>query len=292
MRGDRMEFACKTPIRLGWSCDRKFCAETADGKSYLLRITPAEQSAGRKEQFLWQQRAAALGVPMCRPVEYGSCDEGVYTIYSWVHGQEAEAILPQLTEPEQYAYGLEAGRILRKWHTLPAPENQPDWEARFNAKIQRNIQRYRACPIQWEGAAHMMAYIEANRHLLKDRPQCFQHGDYHVGNLMIENGRIVVIDFDRCDFGDPWEEFNRIVWCAQCAPRFAAGRVDGYFDGPVPDDFWRLLALYISSNMLSSIPWAIPFGEDEIHTMLRQAEVVLDWYDNMHNPIPTWYGRA
>ena len=61
-----------------------------------------------------------------------------------------------------------------------------------------------------------------------------------------------------------WEEFNRIVWCAQAAPAFASGMVDGYFDGDVPMEFWKLLALYICSNTLSSLPWAIPFGEGEV----------------------------
>ena len=77
---------------------------------------------------------------------------------------------------------------------------------------------------------------------------------------------------------------------------FATGLVDGYFgvdaNTAVPMEFWRLLALYISSKMLSSIPWAIPFGEGEIQTMLRQADDVLSWYDNMKNPVPTWYDAA
>ena len=159
---------------------------------------------------------------------------------------------------------------------------------------------YADCPIRFEGDHHLLRYIEENRHLLGGRPQTFQHGDYHIGNMMLTDAdtdpRIVIIDFDRYDFGDPWEEFNRIVWCAQAAPVFATGLVDGYFgvdqNHAVPMAFWRLLALYISSNMLSSIPWAIPFGEGEINTMLGQAKDVLSWYDNMKNPVPTWYGAT
>ena len=101
----------------------------------------------------------------------------------------------------------------------------------------------------------------------------------------------MIIDFDRFDYGDPWEEFNRIVWCAQAAPRFAAGMVDGYFDRSVPMEFWRLLALYISSNTLSSIPWAIPFGEEEVRKFLDQAAEILEWYDGMKNTIPSWYSK-
>ncbi len=84
-----------------------------------------------------------------------------------------------------------------------------------------------------------------------------------------------------------------IVWCAQASPAFASGMVDGYFGvpdgGTVPDDFWALLALYIASNTLSSLPWAIPFGDGEIATMMRQAEEVLAWYGGMERVIPTWY---
>ena len=41
--------------------------------------------------------------------------------------------------------------------------------------------------------------------------------------------------------------------------------------------------------MLSSVPWAIPFGDKEVRTMLNQAKDVLAWYDEMRRPIPTWY---
>ena len=46
---------------------------------------------------------------------------------------------------------------------------------------------------------------------------------------------------------------------------------------------------YISSNALSSIPWAIPFGEGEIRTMIRQTEEIMGWYDRMQAVVPSWY---
>lgn len=65
--------------------------------------------------------------------------------------------------------------------------------------------------------------------------------------------------------------------------------VDGYFDGNVPMDFWNLLALYISNNTLSSLPWAVPFGQHEIDVMVNQSNDILEWYDGMRNPVPNWY---
>jgi len=285
----QLNFISKEPINKGWSCDKKYCVTTAEGVKYLMRVTPEEKSATQAEMFRMQKQVAALGVPMCKPVECGKCDDGVYTIYTWIDGNDAEEIITNLSDSEQYDYGLEAGRILKVIHSIPAPENLSDWEPRFNAKMDRKIKNYIECHIKFDGAKDIIDYIEANRHLLVDRPQTFQHGDYHIGNMMIENDKIVIIDFDRYDFGDPWEEFNRIVWCAQASPIFASGIINGYFDNGVPLEFWKLLALYISSNMLSSIPWTIPFGKSEVNTMLNLAKNVLSWYNNMQNPVPTWY---
>ena len=280
----------KTPIDKGWSGDQKYCVATADGEKYLLRISSMERLERKKREFEKMKEVAALGIPMCLPIAFGTCEEGVYSLQSWINGEDAEEAIMAMDSATQYRYGLDAGRILAKIHTIPAPLDAPDWENRFNAKIDRKIAMYENCSLKYESGEAFLNYIAENPYLLADRPQSYQHGDYHVGNMMVDvNGQLVIIDFDRDDFGDPWEEFNRIVWCAQAAPAFASGMVDGYFDGDVPMNFWKLLALYISSNTLSSLPWAIPFGEGEIRVMRKQAAQVLEWYDGMKNVVPTWY---
>ena len=285
-----MEIVNREAIHKGWSGDKKYRITDENGIAYLLRVSPKEQDEKKRRQFHRMEQAARLGIPMCLPVEFGTDDAGVYSIQSWVSGVDAEAYIPTLPKERQYAYGLDAGRILTKLHSLPAPEGAEDWEVRFNKKIDRKIAMYEACPLKYEGGEAFLRHIEKSRHLLTGRPQCYQHGDYHIGNMMVDDtGVLTVIDFDRDDHGDPWEEFNRIVWCAQAAPAFAAGMVAGYFSGEVPMDFWNLLALYICSNTLSSLPWAIPFGDGEIATMRKQAKEILDWYDNMNTVVPGWY---
>lgn len=279
-------------IEKGWSGDKKYRVTTTEGLQYLLRVSPLERLERRRAEFSRMQQVAALGIPMCVPMEFGVSNEGVYIIQSWIDGADAEEEIPSMPEKQQYAYGLDAGSILAKIHSLPAPADASDWEARFNAKIDRKIAMYNACPLKYEGGEAMLQYLASNRHLLAGRPQSYQHGDYHIGNLMItKDGILTVIDFDKDDFGDPWEEFNRIVWSAQVAPMFAAGMMDGYFGGCVPMEFWNLLALYICSNTLGSLPWAIPFGEGEVAVMRKQAADVLAWYSNMENTVPTWYRK-
>lgn len=283
-------FITKEVIRKGWSEDRKYCVTDADGQWYLLRVSDLSLAERKKAEQQAMERLSGLGIPMCDPVAFGTDNEGVWSLQRWIDGADAEERIPQLPEDEQYHYGLDAGRILTVIHSLPAPEGREDWGLRFNRKIDRKQKQYLSCPLRYEHDQGFLSCIEENRHLLQGRPQCFQHGDYHIGNMMIDgDGVLTVIDFNRWDYGDPFEEFSRIVWCAQCSPLFASGMVDGYFDGQVPMEFWRLLALYMSVNALSSLPWAIPFGEKEIQVMLRNAQQMNEWYDGMTRVVPRWY---
>jgi len=279
-------------IRKGWSQDRKFHALDDAGRIVLLRVSPPESFAQKQEEFRWMRRCEALGIPMSRALDFGTEDGEVYALHEWIDGDDAKDIIPTLPTARAYAYGLEAGRILRKIHTLPAPAPLEPWGLRFRRKLDRKIERYLACPLHYEEDEGLLWVVREDRDGLDSRPQTFQHGDYHIGNMMIDReGRLRIIDFNRLDFGDPWEEFNRIVWSAQVSPAFASGCIAGYFEGEIPEAFWRLLRLYISSNALGSLPWAIPFGEEQIAVMRKQTAEILAWYDGMNGLIPSWYGE-
>ena len=291
-------FAKVEPILKGWSEDKKYCVTCYDGTKYLLRITPIERFEVRKHLFEMMERVAALGVPMCKPVEFGTCTNGVYALHSWIDGEDLIDALPKLPEAKQYSLGVKSGEILRVIHSILPPENEVDflaykknWAKRFNAKADRNIKMCHDCDFKVVGNDHFVKYIDQNRELIENRPQCFQHGDYHSGNMMIENGsgELQIIDFDRLDYGDPWEEFNRIVWSTQLSSHFATGQLDGYFGGEPPLEFFKLLAFYISSNVVATVSWAITFGQDELDVAVNQVNDILKWHDNMNNPVPSWY---
>lgn len=281
----------RTPVDRGWSGDRKYQAFTADGTAYFLRISSMTKLENRRLQFSHMEQVHSLGVCVCAPVEMGLCDEGVYTILQWVEGRDAEGVLPTLDENQQYAYGLEAGRMLRAMHTLPAPIEVEPWSVRYGRKLDAKLEAYRACPVQYEKGGLYLKLLEAERHLVQDRPQMWLHGDYHCGNQMFnEHMELVVIDFDREDAGDPWYEFNRIIWDGRAAPAYARGMVDGYFtDEPIPEEFWHLLRLYLSQNMVSSVVWARDLGEYDLQIAIDNGTLVLEWYDDFNEIVPSWY---
>lgn len=284
-----MEFRRLEEIHSGWSGDQKYHAWDANGQEFFLRLSPLDKWEKLQQAYSLHKQAARMGLPVSKPLELLREEGRIRYVEEWLPGSMAEDALPGLPKEAQRRLGRDAGRFLKRLHSLPGPETAGDWETRFNQKIDRKIAMYRDCPYRYENGEAFLRYIEENRSLLHGRPQCVQHGDYHTGNMMLCEGRLFIIDFDRPKFGDPWEEFNRIVWCAQLSPAFASGMVDGYFQGEPPALFWRLLALYISSNTLGSLPWALPFGEGEIATMKQQAAEVLDWYDGMRRIVPSWY---
>ena len=176
----------RSPICRGWSADRKYRAVAADGTVWFLRISPAERYENRKLQFFHMEQVRDLGVRVCEPVECGLCPEGCYQLLGWVEGRDAEAVLPGLTGEQRYAFGLEAGRMLRTIHTLPAPVEAAPWAERFGRKMDAKVTAYEKCPLQYEKGDLYLELLRRERHLIEGRPTVWQHGDFHCGNLMFD----------------------------------------------------------------------------------------------------------
>ena len=261
------------PITKGWSEDKKYCVTTTDDTKYLLRISPISRHETRKSLFDMLERVAALDIPMCKPVEFGTCDNGVYSIQSWIDGEDLGDILPRLSDTEKYALGVKAGEILRKIHTICVPDMQserPEWGEYFDHTIDERVQKYHECGLRFENDEKVLAYLEQNRNLIENRPRCFQHGDYFISNMMLENGELKIIDFERLYFGDPWEDFIFVMSGAAENPHFTTGQFRGYFNGEPPLEFFKTYAFYIYSSFLPGIYELSPSETDEINKMLKQ----------------------
>ncbi|GKX66435.1 aminoglycoside phosphotransferase family protein [Inconstantimicrobium mannanitabidum] len=281
-------------ITKGMSSDKKYYIETVDGQHMLLRIADASEYAQKRTEFENMKHLASLGVPMPSPIDFGTCDNGksVYTLISWIDGVEVETLLPSLTLKEQYIFGVESGQILQKIHSVPLTTICDNWAERYFSIIDPRLEAFRSEGIHFEGDTIILYYLESNRDLLCNRPQCHHHGDYHMGNMIqSDTNRLSIIDWHTVDFegyGDPWYEFNRI---GIKFGRFASGQIDGYFNHDVPEKFWKLFAYYLAASAITSIVWAKYFAPERIQDILKMNTDILHWFDDMKNPIPTWYLR-
>lgn len=287
-----MEFVKKKPLNAGLSGDRKYVAETVQGRNVLLRCADIAQYERKRAEFERMQLAFAQGVPMSEPLEL-FCENGrVCQAFSWCEGEPLEKLLPMLDEKQQRTAGQRAGEILRAIHSVPAPEGFADWYERYWEQNAPRVEGFRRSNVQIDGSGRILRFVDENRPLLRGRPQCLHHGDFHAGNLICAtDGSLHVIDWETVDYenwGDPWEEFNRLGNSGFYAP-YAAGMVRGYFGGEPPEEFWPVLALYLCVGALMLVSWAYHLQKDELPRAVQNMRELIENYDGMKTVVPKWY---
>lgn len=285
-----------TLISKGWSSDKKYLVEAADGKLQLLRISDIEEYESKKKEYEIITKYSRLGINMSMPIEFGICNEGknVYMLLSWVEGRDLEEVLPELSEQNQYKLGRQAGTILRKIHSIPLdPADVPATTKREKKLVQ--LARYEESNVRISGDEIAVAYVKENINSIWRKTPAYMHGDFHPGNLIyMQDGSIGVIDFNRWEVGDPYEEFYKLEsFGIEISIPYCIGQIDAYFNDDVPENFWTANAVYVAQASLFSIKWAEKFGQDEIDGMVRRARASMKNFDNFNLSVPKWYsGKA
>lgn len=279
-------------VRKGWSNDRKYKIKTKEGKSLLLRISDAELYEVKKKEYEIIEKYAKLGFPMSLPIDFGICNNGknVYMLLTWVEGKDLEEVLPDLSEKEQYQLGREAGKILKKIHSIEVNVNDIPKDTK-KAKKLLQLSRYEDSQVRIDGDEIAINYVKENIDLIWKEKPVYMHGDYHPGNLIYtKNGSIGVIDFNRWEVGDPYEEFYKLEsFGVEISVPYCIGQIDAYFNDQVPEEFWVTLAVYVAHASLYSIKWAEKFGQEDMDGMVTRCRRTFENYDNFQRHIPKWY---
>ncbi|HFI0036099.1 TPA: aminoglycoside phosphotransferase family protein [Streptococcus suis] len=280
----------RQPLTKGWSTDQKYKVQLEDGRFGLLRIAERPAYEAKRLEFQLVENLFGLGLPVAEPLSFWADDLSVYTLYEWVKGQDMNEVASSLSESVLYDLGCQSGQFLRTLHALPIDQSQRDWNSFYQAKIDSKLAAYQAASHSYPTGQAMIDFVQANRHLLAGRPIAYHHGDFHTGNFLRgQDGRLKILDFDRHDIGDPWEEFNRLIFTVELSPAFARGQVDAYFEGAIPEEFWGLLALYLTVNSLGALSWAEQVDPLQIPLMKEQADAVWTWYQGYSRLQPSWY---
>ncbi|MDY7282884.1 aminoglycoside phosphotransferase family protein [Streptococcus suis] len=280
----------RQPLTKGWSTDRKYKVQLEDGRLGLLRIAERPAYEAKRLEFQLVENLFGLGLPVAEPIAFWADEESVYTLYEWMEGQDMNDLAASLTEQTLYELGCQSGQFLRTLHALPIDQSQRDWNNCYQAKIDSKLAAYQVASHSYPNGQVMIDFVQANRHLLEGRPIAYHHGDFHTGNFLLgRDGKLKILDFDRYDIGDPWEEFNRLIFTADLSPAFARGQVAAYFDGAIPEEFWRLMALYVTVNSLGALSWAEQVDSEQIPLMKLQAQKISEWYEYFNHHLPKWY---
>lgn len=281
------------PIHKGYSTDLKFKVRLSGEKSYLLRIYEWSEQPVKQKEYRIIAELHRRGVRCPQAISLGQLNEQQgYMLLSYIDGEDAEEVLPRMDEQKQRSIGIEAGGQLQRMHELQIGEPTESWYMRKSKKHQRYVDKYHHCPIRMRNDQAILAFIEENMKCMKNRPDRFQHDDFHPGNLIVKDERFAgVIDFNRYDQGDPVHEFLKLgLFASETSTPYSIGQIQGYFNGGDPDElFWRMYSLYMAMALISSVVWIQQVKPEETEDMMAKIERVREDHDDFRRWIPRWY---
>lgn len=277
-------------INSGWSGDEKFYFEDPEENKYIVKISSKKLYDKRIKQFNKMRILKELKINSCMPIEFGGLDDNSnYSMFSYIEGEDACEYINKIDDKEAYRMGFEAGHMLFKLHEVKVDKDNIDWWDLYNKKYQEKIDNFNKVKSQLRESDLVLNFYKNNLDLMKDRPLTYCHGDYHLGNMIVQNKRVYIIDFDKSAIADPYDDFKPFAWNAIESEYFQTGLVNGYFKNKIADDFFEILRFYASEAMISNYAWAHKFGLKEKETAIKVYEYILDTYDKFELLIPKWY---
>ena len=280
-----------TKIDKGWSHDTKYYIKDNSNEEFVLRVSDIQFFEQKQNEFNTVKLLSKMDIDMSVPIDFGICNDGanVYSLLTYIDGDQAELLLSNYSPDEQYQMGVKMGKALKKIHSVGFTYNN-NWEETYTNKIHSRIKMYHECPVKSDKIDEVITFVLNHLYLLKDRPICLSHGDYHSGNMIIApTGNISIIDFNRVKYGDPYYEYNRLYFSYRISPIFAKGQIDGYFNNKIPDDFFLYFKFYILSVIIGNIAWASEFSEEDVTFALKSIDEIYDDYDSLKETLPKWY---
>lgn len=275
----------------GWSNDTKYHIMTNSGEHYLLRVGDLASYKYKQHIFHYLKRINQLNFDMSKALSVGKDENNrlAYMLLSYIPGKSLRATISSLSSQEQYKLGVKSGEILKSIHTIPVKDT--DFKpSKLIAKKLRQLDDYANSDYRVAGDEAQLDFVRQHLSIFNTATAVYQHGDFHLGNLILTPDKhIGVIDFDRFDIGDPYEEFYKLeLFGVEDSVPFSVGMIDGYFEKAIPDEFWARLKLYAIHAAMFSILWAAQFSETEVSDMKVRYSRIIDDY-SADSIIPKWY---
>jgi aminoglycoside phosphotransferase (APT) family kinase protein len=286
-------------LEAGYSDDEKWVVWVDGAPAYLLRLSARDVLPRRKAEFDALAVHYERGVLCPRPLAFGETLDGTrcFTLLEYLVGESAETALSKLPERTQYEIGVQAGRELYRMHKLEGAETSAEWFERRMRKHRAYVARAEELGLTYPGRERVARYVDEHVALLKNSPVRFQHDDFHPGNLIVQDDRLVgrrlagVIDFNRCDWGDPVEDFYKVPFFGEpVSAAYANGQIHGYLTCESIPDFWTRYNLFVAMMLLPSVVWMHFHPPSEgLQWWIEHVVHVAETHDFAGNGPPAWY---
>ena len=214
----------------------------------------------RKQDFDLLKMHFQRGVRCSPPLSFGVDDRNLHchTLVRYIAGESGASALPKLQDEHQYRVGLDEGRELWALHQLTHPSDNFDWYSARVTKYQSQVALARQRNLIFRKQVAVERFIDSAIALLRESETRIQHDDYQLDNLIVHDGMLqCTIDFNRCDWEDPVEDFYKVPWfITSISIPFSRGQVEGYLEVVSPHRFWERYNLLVALNLHASLVFA------------------------------------
>lgn len=266
---------------------RLYLITDTDGKKLLMKTDDIALFNREGEIADFANRAfTEQGVYVSYPLEVGpyANETRVYSIYNFLTGDNLARMLPTLFVPQQHELGIEAGKLLKKFHALATLGNEI--RRKPHDDIFLLLTKLEEKETKYQGFKEATSFMKKHFDITSGRPLNALHGDFSANTLFIDKGlNVGMFPLEDPHWGDPIKDLISLQ--DSYSLPFIKGVFKGIFAGAPPSDFFELLAYYSTESVLSDIDMAET--EEEKAVAIIRAQKLASDLDNYQTVIPVWY---
>ena len=146
------------------------------------------------------RRALVLGIPTAIPYDVAKVGDSYGSVFELLNAKSFGKLMLQEPENVDHYIGLYVDLLKTIHGTLVKPGDMPDMKA-VAVGWARFLKDYLPAD-QYEKLCSLIEAVPENLHMM--------HGDYHIKNVMMQAGEVLLIDMDTLCCGDPVFEFASI----------------------------------------------------------------------------------
>ncbi len=206
-------------INLGKSKNIKYKIKM-NGEYYLLKTNKFMTEEGIKKTAKVVKRINRYLPENSQHIEFFGYHKEFkesYVVYKYIEGKS----LNEVDAKDLFSLGIITGKLLSKLHEIPTIGLSLKNESKFLNKIQKNANLDTS---EETNKQKIINYIKQNKFNL-GKKNVLLHNDLNLGNIILSNNKIVIIDFDNCVKGDWFIDFKKKL---RNKNKFFEGLFQGY----------------------------------------------------------------
>lgn len=288
--GENRDFVSSQKLNLGWSDEEKYILTCTSGARLLLRLLSKDSYISQLEPLMKLEKFSKTCDNVPKILSYGiaSDNKTAYILLEFIEGECAMQEICKFSEYEQYNFGLVMGKTISDFHNLSKPMVYREESENYAKKVLGYVEFYINNKERYlflkDKDKKVLEFLET----IKTEPIIMLHNDFHLGNMIIGNNKISLIDFNRATYGMAIKEFDGIAWSVRSSKYFAMGIIDAYLENQDEDEFFKILHGFINIWQLQMLVFIENQDEDEKKEVIELLKFTESWY-NGDSDIPSWY---